>query len=66
MLDAHSTPEDRAMLDTLDWSTDQTKIHDLLVSCYTASGEDGRPEDVHEQRLSDRSCRCGHYGPKGA
>jgi len=42
-------------------SADGWKIHDLLVSCYVSSGEDGRPEEVHEQRMSDRSCRCGKY-----
>jgi hypothetical protein len=66
MLDFHSTPAERAEADRLsedDVIANGSKIHDLLISCYTTSGEDGRPEDVHENRLSDGGCRCGTNRP---
>jgi len=66
-LDAHATPAERAEADRLakenvienGWA-----IHDLMISCYVASGEDGRPEEVHERRGSDGSCRCGYHKPR--
>ena len=54
-------PANHVVAYALDPITEGRKIHDLLVSCYTGTGEDGRPEDVHERRLSDGSCRCGYY-----
>lgn len=61
MITASVPASDRAAADKLDPITDGNKIHDLLVSCYVGTGEDGRPEQVHERRLSDGSCRCGYY-----
>lgn len=65
MLDFHATPDERKQADALareDILGNGNAIHDLSVSCYTAlSGEDGRPEDVHERKLSDGTCRCGYY-----
>jgi hypothetical protein len=66
-LDAHATPAERQEADRLqaeDVIANGVKIHDLIVSCYVADGEDGRPEEVHERRMSDRSCRCGYNKPK--
>jgi hypothetical protein len=65
MLDFHATPDERKQADALareDILGNGNAIHDLSVSCYTAlQGEDGRPEDVHERKLSDGTCRCGYY-----
>lgn len=66
-LDAHATPAERQEADRLakeDVIANGTKIHDLDVSCYVGTGEDGRPEEVHERRISDRSCRCGYNQPR--
>lgn len=64
-LDFHATPAERAEADRLskiDILGNGNKIHDLIVSCYTAEhGEDGRPEDVHERKISDGTCRCGYH-----
>lgn len=62
-LDFHATPGERRKADALakeDVITYGNAIHDLSVSCYTGTGEDGRPEDVHETRISDGACRCGY------
>lgn len=62
-LDHHATATERAEADRLakiDILKYGNAIHDLDVSCYTGTGEDGRPEDVHETRLSDGACRCGY------
>lgn len=68
MIDVHATAAEKAEADRLaaeDVMGNGALIHDLMVSCYTAAqGENGRPEDVHEQRLSDRSCRCGYNKPR--
>jgi len=66
-LDAHATPAERQEANRLakeDVIANGVKIHDLSVSCYVANGEDGRPEEVHERRMSDRSCRCGYNQPR--
>lgn len=70
-LDSHATAAERAEVDRLyadakitGQRVDGVKIHDLLVSCYVADGEDGRPEEVHESKISDGSCRCGYYKPR--
>lgn len=62
-LDFHGTATERKEADRLakiDCLKYGNAIHDLSVSCYTGTGEDGRPEDVHERRLSDGACRCGY------
>lgn len=62
-LDFHATAGERKEADRLSKLgilAYGNAIHDLIVSCYTGTGEDGRPEDVHEQRLSDGACRCGY------
>jgi hypothetical protein len=67
ILDIHATPAERAEADRLakeDVIGNGNAIHDLDVSCYEARGEGGKWEEVHEQRLSDRSCRCGYYQPR--
>lgn len=61
-LDSHATDGERREADrlaALDVIKYGPAIHDLSVSCYTGTGEDGRPEDVHETRMSDGACRCG-------
>lgn len=66
-LDFHATDAERAEADRLakiDAMANGVKIHDLSVSCYTGTGEDGRPEDVHERRMSNGGCRCGYYRPR--
>lgn len=66
-LDFHATDAERREADRLskiDAMANGVKIHDLSVSCYTSTGEDGRPEDVHERRMSDGSCRCGYLAPR--
>ena len=63
-LDFHASAAERAEADTLNPITDGVKIHDLIVSCYTGTGEDGRPEDVHERKISNGACRCGYYRPR--
>lgn len=63
MIDFHATPAERAEADRLskiDIIANGPRIHDLSVSCYTGTGEDGRAEDVHERRMSDGACRCGY------
>jgi len=64
MIDFHATAGERREADRLSkigMLKYGNAIHDLIVSCYTAAhGEDGRPEDVHETRLSDGACRCGY------
>jgi hypothetical protein len=62
-LDAHATDAERAEADRLlkiDFQAHGDAIQALTVSCYVATGEDGRPEEVHEIRVSDGSCRCGY------
>jgi hypothetical protein len=63
-LDFHATPDERAEIKRLcaeDVMGNGERIADLSVSCYTGTGEDGRPEDVHERRRSDGTCRCGYH-----
>lgn len=68
MVNVHATAAEKAEADRLsaeDVIANGARIYDLSVSCYTAAhGEDGRPEDVHERRLSDGSCRCGYHKPR--
>lgn len=65
ILDFHASATERQEADRLakiDIIANGVKIHDLSVSCYTAEcGEDGRPEDVHERKISDGTCRCGYH-----
>lgn len=64
MIDFHATDAERAEADALaraDVIANGPRIHDLSVSCYTGTGEDGRPEDVHERKMSTGECRCGYY-----
>lgn len=63
-LDFHASDRERQEADRLakeNVITNGPRIHDLSVSCYTGTGEDGRPEDVHETRMSDGACRCGAH-----
>lgn len=74
-LDFHATAADRTAYDALiaaakecfpftgEWYALQRSAADYLVSCYVASGEDGRAERVHETRR-DGSCRCGENDPR--
>lgn len=61
---ARVTQHDRNRVALMDFATQGTEIHDLLVSCYVSDGEGGRPEYNHERRIADGGCRCGYYKPR--
>ena len=59
-LSSNPTAEDHANYARFVAEGNSHAAHDAIVSCYTGTGEDGRPEDVHELKISDGTCRCGY------